>query len=86
MIDLFKAHPATVGETYWQHLRFATRTGVAMIAGGGACFVHGFFPFLFMTTGSRTIRRLAQRFTTRGPAPSFTSHAGESPGPLSTAR
>jgi hypothetical protein len=85
MIDLFKAHPATVGETYWQHLRFATRTGMAMIAGGGACFVHGFLPFLFMTTGSRTIRRLAQRFTTRGPATASPSAASDSAGSLNSA-
>jgi hypothetical protein len=66
MIDLFKAHPATVGETYWQHLWFATQTGMTMIAGGSACFLHGLFPFLFVTTGSRTIRRLARRLENRG--------------------
>ena len=31
------------------------------IAGGAACFVHGLFPFLCVTTGSRTIRALAAR-------------------------
>lgn len=70
MIELFRKHPGTVGETYWQHLRFATRTGAAMLAAGGACVIHGLLPFLFVTTGSRAIQSLAQRMEQRGrPAP-----------------
>ena len=70
MIELFRKHPGTVGETYWQHLRFAARTGAAMLLAGGACVVHGLFLFLFTTTGSRAIRSLAQRMEQRGrPAP-----------------
>ena len=65
MIDLFRAHPATIGETYWRHFRFAVRTGGSMVAGGAACFIHGFFPFLFVSTGSRTIRTLAQKIERR---------------------
>ena len=65
MIKLFREHPATVGETYWQHLRFAARIGAAMVAGGGACVIHGLLPFLFASTGSRTIRTLAQKFEGR---------------------
>jgi len=77
MIALFRKHPGTVGETYWQHLRFATRTGAAMLAAGGACVVHGLFPFLFVTTGSRAIRSLAQRLERRGgPPPAAVAWAG----------
>ena len=65
MLELFRRHPETVGETYWQHLRFAARTGGAMVAGGGACVIHGVLPFLFVTVGSRTIRRLAHRIERR---------------------
>jgi hypothetical protein len=78
MIDVFQAHPATVGQTYWQHLRFAARTGAAMIASGTACVVHRLFPFLFVTTGSQTIRRLAQRLEGRQ-AKSARSSPGEVP-------
>ena len=82
MIELFKEHPATVGETYWQHLRFAARTGAAMVAGGGACVIHGLLPFLFVSTGSRTIRTLAQRFEWRQPQGSDRSFpAGETSRP-----
>lgn len=54
----FTHHPASVGESYGQHLGVATRFGVRMIAGGVAAMIHGVFPFLFATTGSRTIGAL----------------------------
>ncbi len=54
----FLEHPASVGETYAQHLRSAWGFSLGMIGGGLACFVHGLLPFLFVTTGSATIRRL----------------------------
>ena len=58
---LFTEHPATVGETYWQHLRHATGFGVTMLVGGLACLVHAVFPFFCLTTGSDRIRRLHDR-------------------------
>ncbi|MDB5363772.1 MAG: hypothetical protein JWO51_5069 [Rhodospirillales bacterium] len=61
MLRHFTEHPASVGETYFEHLRFASRTGLTMLIGGCACFVHGLMPFLCITTGSRTIRALAAR-------------------------
>ncbi len=61
MLRLFTEHPASVGESYFQHLQFASRTGATMVVGGLACFVHGLMPFLCTTTGSRTIRALASR-------------------------
>jgi len=70
MLELFRRHPQTVGETYWQHLRFAARTGGAMVAGGGACVIHGLLPFLFVTVGSRTIRQLSHRLERRQPVDS----------------
>jgi len=59
MIDrLFIDHPRSVGETYFQHLGSAGRFGSRMILAGLACLLHGFFPFLFVKTGSNTIRSL----------------------------
>jgi len=63
MLGLFTEHPKSVGETYWQHLLFATRTGVTMVLAGLACMVHGMLPFLCTTTGSRAIRKLAARLS-----------------------
>ena len=54
----FTAHPASVGESYTQHLGVATRFGLRMIAGGLGALAHGVFPFLFTTPGSRTISAL----------------------------
>ena len=57
-LDLFSRHPRSVGETYFEHLCFATRFGLAMITGGVACVVHGLLPFLCVTSGSRRVREL----------------------------
>jgi hypothetical protein len=57
----FTAHPATVGETYGEHLRSALGFSFTMICGGLACLVHGVFPFLFTNTGSSKIRSLHER-------------------------
>lgn len=64
MRNPFTAHPATVSETYAEHLRFAAGTGGWMILGGLACLLHGVFPFLCTTVGSRMIRRLHDRVST----------------------
>jgi hypothetical protein len=54
----FTDHPRAVGETYLEHGAFACRYGLKMAWGGVAAFVHGLFPFLFQTTGSRITREL----------------------------
>lgn len=72
MPNPFTEHPASVGETYAEHMGQAVSFGVPMILAGVACLVHGLFPFLFTTTGSRTIRELHGRMVTnrvRRPAP-----------------
>ena len=58
MRNPFTAHPRDVGETYFEHGLFACRYGAKMTWGGIAAFVHGLFPFLFQTTGSRITREL----------------------------
>jgi len=58
MTNPFTAHPASVGETYAQHCRFAFRFGARMTMGGLAAMVHALFPFLCVTTGSRALEAL----------------------------
>lgn len=58
MRNPFTAHPREVGETYLQHAGFACRFGAKMTTGGIAALLHGLFPFLFKTTGSRITREL----------------------------
>jgi hypothetical protein len=54
----FTEHPASVGETYGDHLVHATGFGVRMVLGGLACMLHGLLPFLFVKTGSEQIETL----------------------------
>ena len=63
LVEQFTRHPAAVGETYGEHLVFATGTGGRMILAGLACIVHGFLPFLFERTGSRAILDLHRTIT-----------------------
>ena len=61
MLELFRAHPRSVGETYGEHCGFAIRFGVTMVVGGLAAILHGLMPFLFITTGSETVAELNRR-------------------------
>ena len=58
MHNPFTAHPHEVGESYLEHATFACRYGARMTLGGLAAFLHGLFPFMFRTTGSRITREL----------------------------
>jgi hypothetical protein len=69
MRNPFTTHPASVSETYGEHLRFASTTGFWMVIGGVACILHGLLPFTFTTTGSRIIRRLYDRVSSGHRAP-----------------
>ena len=60
MIETSKRHLRDTGESYGDHLRFATKVGALAIGGGLACFAHAFVPALFPSTGSRAIRSLNQ--------------------------
>jgi hypothetical protein len=51
-------HPRSVGESYGEHLRFAGRFGLIMIAGGLAALVHAIVPAWFQKTGSTALGRL----------------------------
>lgn len=58
---LFTDHPATVGETYWQHLGVAWGFSWRLMAAALACLVHALLPFLFVKTGSHAITNLHDR-------------------------
>jgi len=61
MANPFTDHPASVGESYVEHMGTALSFAVPMLLAGLACALHGLFPFLFRTTGSRTIAALHDR-------------------------
>jgi hypothetical protein len=76
MLRRFTEHPATVNETYLQHLATAFGFGARMVVGGIACMVHGILPWLFLTRGSDTIRLLHQRMVTHRVVRPFRAGAG----------
>ncbi|MFK7793136.1 MAG: DUF6356 family protein [Devosiaceae bacterium] len=54
----FIDHPASVNETYFQHLRFAAGFALTLFAAGLAALIHAIIPPLFETTASRLICKL----------------------------
>lgn len=66
MIRHFKAHPASVDETYLEHMAFASRFALALLAAAAAAAIHAFLPFLFERTASRIVARLHARTHNRG--------------------
>jgi hypothetical protein len=60
---LFLEHPRSVGEGYFAHMGMAFSFGGTMLLYGLVCLIHGIFPFLFKSTGSRAITELYRRMT-----------------------
>ena len=65
LLRAFTEHPASVGESYWQHLAFALGFAVKLLLAGLAALVHAVLPFLFKTTASRLIAEMAARACNR---------------------
>jgi hypothetical protein len=65
MRRLFTQHPSSIGESYVQHLRQATRFGLLLVSAGMACLVHALLPFLFVDAASRTVRTLYEQMSDR---------------------
>jgi hypothetical protein len=58
---IFLAHPATVDETFLQHMAFALRFAFKLFVAAFAALVHAFIPCLFEKTASRMIAELYAR-------------------------
>ncbi len=73
---LFTEHPASVGETYAEHLVRAWCFGGRMVLAGFACMLHAIVPFVFVRTGSQAIEELnAQMLATKRRATMIASGA-----------
>ncbi len=64
ILSPFTKHPASVGETYFQHFKHAASFGTRLVLAGIACLLHGIFPFLFVKTGSKQVTQLHDRMVT----------------------
>lgn len=65
MTGIFTDHPASVGETYFEHLGFALRFSLRLFAASLAALVHALLPFLFEKTASNVVNGLHERLTNR---------------------
>ena len=63
---IFLDHPASVDETFLQHMAFALKFAGLLFAAAGAALVHAFIPCLFEKTASRLIAKLYARTHNRG--------------------
>lgn len=62
---LFTDHPASVDETFLQHMRFAFGFSFWLGVASMAALVHAFIPALCETTASRILKRLHARIMAR---------------------
>src|SRR5689334_3287021 len=67
MKNIFTEHPHSVGESYFQHMKFASYFGFNMMLGGLACLTHAIFPFIFQKTGSNVLIKMTHDFIERMP-------------------
>ncbi len=62
---LFTQHPATVGESYWGHMRFALGFAFWLFVAAGAALLHAIVPAVCETTASRILKRLHAKIESR---------------------
>ncbi len=75
--SLFEDHPASVGETYWQHMASAWGFSWRMAVASLACLIHALLPFLFEKYGSQMITKLHDRMVLNRHRDSQTGHNGQ---------
>lgn len=63
---IFNEHPASVDESYGEHMAFAFRFSLALFGAAFAALVHAALPFLFEKTASRIVADLHLRTHNRG--------------------
>lgn len=68
---LFTEHPASLGETYPEHMRVSLSYALPLTRAAGAAYLHALLPFLFTTTASGIVKRLYERMTRRCSACAF---------------
>jgi hypothetical protein len=61
----FTKHPASLGETYPEHIRLSLGYAVSLLGAALAAFADAVFPFVFQMTASQAVRRLYERMTKR---------------------
>ena len=63
--NIFTKHPQSIGESYVEHLQFASYCGFRLTLAGLACIIHSVFPFVFSTTASDMMQTITMEIQTR---------------------
>ena len=58
MKNIFKQHPNSVGETYFQHFLKSCGFGIKLLMISARAFIHAIFPWCFEHSTSDQIRKL----------------------------
>ncbi|WP_313803217.1 DUF6356 family protein [Sphingobium sp.] len=58
---IFLDHPASVYESYFDHMRSTFGFSWTLASAALACFIHGLLPFLHQQTASNRVKRLHDR-------------------------
>ena len=64
IVKLFTDHPASVNESYVEHMEMSGTFAFWLLVAALCALVHAVFPFLFEKTGSRIITKLHARMVT----------------------
>ena len=63
--QIFLAHPGTVEETYFEHLKFAARFSGTLFVAAVAALLHAFVPAICERSASERINKLHHRMNNR---------------------
>ncbi|MEL6609968.1 MAG: DUF6356 family protein [Pseudomonadota bacterium] len=64
-LSAFRDHPASVGESYFGHMRFALGFAGLLFAAAVAALIHAILPPVFETRASDIVKRLHARIVAR---------------------
>jgi len=62
---LFIAHPTAVGESYFEHMKFALKFSGRLFRAAFAAFAHGFVPAVCETTASEAVFAMTDEIRAR---------------------
>ncbi len=63
---IFTDHPASVDETYFEHLIFASKFAATLMFAASAALIHAIVPCLCEKTASKAVARLYSKTHNRG--------------------
>jgi Family of unknown function (DUF6356) len=75
MLRASRKHLADVGETYFEHMRFAATVGLLAVGAGLACLLHALIPAVCQQTCSRTVALLQELFADRRRLPAVSDQS-----------